>query len=526
MQHGDMVQVRRSGGHDYGAPKLRIGRSQFKRDHTHKTAFDVGDLVPYFVDEVLPGDTFTCKLNSFIRILSPLDAPIMDNIEVDIDFFFVPNRLLWNNWEAFLGAHDAAGAQDTDYTIPKINTGTFSDDRRIANYMGIPLGADAADNDVSALPFRAYRLIYNEWYRDQNLIDELVIDLGNGPDSISTTQTALKSAKKHDYFTSCLPYLQKGTAQSLPFTDAPVLGIGALDQSPSLTPGPVYETDQPSTTTYSQAYASTEMVFEATAPANAFPAIYADLSSVSVTINQLREATAIQRLLERDARGGTRHPELIRAHFGVTVPDYRTQRPEYLGGGSGYINVSPIANTTSTGTQGDLAAIGTGTLRASWAKSFVEHGFVLGILRARGDLTYFQGLDRMWSRSTKYDFYWPELANLGEQPVLNKEIYISGTAADDAVFGYQERYAEYRHKKSLVTGRFNPDAGGSLSFWHLAEDFASLPSLNQTFIEDATPMSRVIAVADRDFIIDGYFELRCARPIPVRPTPSLMPLRF
>jgi len=520
----DMKQLRRTAHDQYGAPSLRLSRSQFRRDHAHKTMFDASQLIPYFVDEVLPGDTNTCKLNAFVRVFSPLDAPIMDNIEVGIDFFFVPNRLIWTNWERFLGAHDDAGAQDTDYTVPVCSGASAIVSSHLANWMGVPIGTVPNSIEFNGLPFRAYRLIYNEWYRDENLIDKVSNSLGDGPET--NVYVVLKSAKKHDYFTSALPYLQKGTAATLPFSNAPVIGIGALDQAPSLTPGVVYETPNV-TTAYTQAYAGSEMAFEATAASGAFPAIYADLSQLSVTVNQLREATAIQRLLERDARGGTRYTELLNAHFGVDVPDYRVQRPEYLGGGTGYINVSPIANQTGTDTPGELVGTGAGSLRASWAKSFVEHGFVIGILRARGDLTYFQGLDRMWTRSTKYDYYWPELANLGEQPIYNKELFISNGANDDLVFGYQERYAEYRYKKSLVTGKLSPDASGALSFWHLAEDFASLPSLNQTFIEDQTPMSRVTAVdSEPDFIIDGWFEYRCARPIPVRPTPSLMPARF
>lgn len=527
----DMVQVRRSGGADYSAPTLRISRSQFRRDHQHKTTFDAGRLVPYFVDEVLPGDTITLKLNSFCRIFSPLDAPIMDNIEVSIDFFYVPNRLVWDRWEDFLGAHTSAGAQDTEYTIPIISQASSSvvAGQSIADYMGVPQTLDFQDVEVSALPFRAYRLIYNEWYRDQNLLNELTVSTGEGPDSAGNANSSpMNSAKRHDYFTSALPYLQKGPEQVIPFDDAPIVGIGALDTVPSLTPGTIYETS--GNTTYPDgAYTGSEIALRATAPSAARAAVYADLSSVAVSINALRESVAIQRMLERDARGGTRLPELIRAHFGVTVPDYRVQRPEYLGGGSGYINVNPVANTSATAedAQGKLTGYGAGTLTCSWAKSFVEHGYVIGLLRARGELSYQQGLDRMFSRSTKYDFFWPELANLGEQEVLNKEIYVSNTSADDDVFGYQERYAEYRFKKSLITGKLNSEAPGSLDWWHLAEDFASTPSLNQTFIEDQTPMERVVAVTDEpDFIIDGFFEYRCARPIPVRPTPSLMPARF
>lgn len=505
----------------YQAPSMRMGRSQFDLSHNHKTTFDAGELVPYFVTEVVPGDTHVVKLMSFLRIFSPLDAPIMDNISVDMDFFFVPNRLVWSNWEAFLGAHDGAGAQDTDYTIPVLASGTVTAGL-LPHYMGIPIGLNVATTDVNGLPIRAYRLIYNEWYRDQNLIPEVTVATGDGPDSGTGYFNTLKSAKKHDYFTSALPYLQKGDPVSV------ALASDEIFVQHGGTVGDFVEVMQGATARRIDANLATADIGGVGTAGNNL--LYVQLGDATgVSINDLREAAAIQRLLERDARAGTRHPELIRAHFGVTVPDYRTQRPEYLGGGSGYVNVSPVANTSATATedQGQLTGVGTGTLRASYAKSFVEHGYVIGILRARAELSYSQGLDRMWSRSTKYDFLWPELANLGEQAILNKELWIQGDATDDDVFGYQERYAEYRFKKSLISGLFDPNATGSLDYWHLSEEFGSQPSLNQTFIEDASPMSRVTTVDSADdFIIDGRFDFKCARALPVRPVPSLAPTRF
>jgi hypothetical protein len=515
----DMVQVRRGRSHQFrDGPDVRVGRSQFDRSHGHKTTFDASELIPILVDEVLPGDTFTCKLHGFCRVFSPLDFPIMDNIELETSFWFVPCRLVWDNWPYFQGEHNAAGAQDTDYTIPVLSSGTFLPGS-VGAYFGLPQQLDASSVEVNALPFRAYRLIYNEWFRDQNLITEGVLSHGNGPD---TPPSIHKSAKKHDYFTSCLPYLQKGDPVTIPVSgQAPVtaatyasdLGIDIASN------GSRYKVL--ASGTYAQASNSV----------TGGTALYAELADVAqVEINQLREAVAIQRLLELDARSGTRYTEAIKARFGVTVPDYRLQRPEYLGGGKSYINVSPVANTSATASedQGQLTGVAAGAINGhGWAKSFVEHGYIIGLIRARGDISYFQGLDRMWSRSSRYDFYEPLLANLGEQAVLNKEIFVSNDSNDDGVFGYQERWAEYRSKRSLITGKLSPEASGALSYTHLAEDFSSLPSLNQTFIEDHTPMSRVTTVdGEPDFILDMWFDYKCARPLPVFSIPSLMSARF
>jgi len=515
--------ARPSGSSRYRAPEARMGRSQFDLTHSHKTTFDASVLVPYLVREVVPGDTQTCKLDAIVRIFSPLDAPIMDDIEVGIDFFFVPNRLVWTHWEEFLGASDSAGAQSVDYTIPVIRSGG-ADLGTPMQYMGVPIGLDFDVTEVSALPLRGYRLIYNEWYRDQNLISKVTEDVDDGPDD-GASNVLLKSAKKHDYFTSALPYLQKGDPVTISLGATARIASDAARGSETLT---VYST--PATAGYYELANDTNKIEVSTQAGAITESLYADLASATpISINALREAEAIQRLLERQARAGTRHPEIIRAMFGVDVPDYRTQRPEYLGGGRGFVNVSPVANTSATATedQGQLSGVGVGMLRASWAKSFVEHGYVFGILRARGQLSYQQGLDRMWSRSTFYDFLVPDLVNLGEQPIYKRELFVEDDATDDEVFGYQERYAEYRYARSLVTGKFASDAAGSLDYWHLAEDFAASPGLNQTFIEDATPMSRITTVdTEPDFVIDGRFDYRVARVLPVRPVPSLAPPRF
>jgi hypothetical protein len=540
----DMVEVRRPPTNQFAEePVARIGRSQFDRSHGLKTTFDASYLYPILVDEVLPGDTFTCKLNGFVRILSPLDSPIMDNIILETFFFFIPNRLVWDNWQYFQGEHDDAGAQDTDYTIPILSqAGSVSHNSGVitwsglAAHMGIPHGAIPDNIDISALPFRAYNLVYNEWFRDQNLIDSLdVRNTSNGPDNASSYYQIRKSAKKHDYFTSALPYLQKGDAEAVSIgTTAPVIGIGVDSQTvDSSVGGTVYESDGGSRTYVDHWLGSTagRVWIEGDAPTGAYPQIFADLSAATgVTINNLRQSVAIQRLLERDARGGTRYVEMIKAHFGVTSPDFRLQRPEFLGGGKSFINVTPVANTSDTATieQGELRAYGTGVVaNHSWAKSFTEHGIILGIVRARGDITYFKGLERMWSRSTRYDFYIPALANLGEQAIYDRELWVANNSTDDTVFGYQERWSEYRQKFSRVAGVLNPDASSAISQWHLAEDFAGRPDLNQVFVEDQTPMSRVITTTTGpDFLADFWFDYKCARPIPVHSIPSLMGMNF
>jgi len=528
-------------------PRADIPRSSFNRSHGYKTTFDSGYLVPFYVDEALPGDTFNLQASIFARLSTPI-VPIMDNLYMDTFYFAVPMRLLWANFQKFNG-EQLNPADSTDFLIPQVvapaggwPVGTLSD------YFGLPTGI--AGLSVSSMWHRAYNLIWNEWFRDENLQNSVTVPVTDGPDA-NTLFTLLRRGKRHDYFTSCLPWPQKGPGVEISMgASAPVFGNGVLGFTDGTTPfglinGKSYQTTGPQTS-WSPLKSTTALGFPVGTSKSANSTtgtdsitglslgivttgnsgLYADLSqAAAVTINSMREAFQIQRLMERDARGGSRYTEIIRSHFGVVSPDARLQRPEYLGGSSSRVIINPVQQNSQTGTtpQGHLAAFGlVADTNQGFTKSFVEHSVIIGLVNVRADLTYQQGIPRMFSRSTRYDFYWPALAHLGEQAVLNKEIYAQGTAADTTVFGYQERWSEYRYFPSQITGKFRSTYSSPLDCWHLSQKFTALPTLNSTFIEDNPPIARVVAVVtEPQFIFDSYLSLHCARPMPIYSVPGL-----
>lgn len=570
-----MARKIRVRGHRFSdAPAMYMRRTKFDRSHVYKTTFNSGKLIPIFVDEVLPGDTTRMSINYFARLATPI-KPIMDNIYLDWFFFFVPNRLVWEHWQNFCFEQEDPDDR-TDYVIPTVTAANNSKNTYIGSlwdYFGLPVNTSGNLSGISALPFRGVYLIYNEWFRDENLQKSVKIQKGDTNEVLNSARAAEQPSwvftsgtsivpglacpprgKRHDYFTSALPWTQKGPGVSIGLAGtaklvdpSPVTGYFVQQSNNSLgaaqlaKDGGVHDVYTGSGTLsyqggHSVSIAGHSVNGSGIATVTAQPgsswlskSSYADLDSSSIfTINSLRTAFQMQKFYERLARGGSRYTEVLRSFFGVVSPDARLQRPEFLGSFTKMVNVNPIAQTSATdetSPQGNLSAYGvTAAKFHGFTKSFVEHGYVFGFVCARADLTYQQGINKMWLRSTVYDFYWPTFAHLGEQAIELREIYAQGSEADTTVFGYQERYAEYRYKPSQITGKFRSSVtGGNLDVWHLSQFFKNAPTLNEEFITENPPIERIIAVpSEPEFLLDIGFRYTTVRPMPMFGTPGLV----
>lgn len=513
-----------------------VPRSRFTGSKTRKTTFDAGQLIPFHVDEVLPGDHFNYQITAYVRLSTPL-FPIFDNQRVDTFAFFIPARLVWTNWEHFMGSQDNPG-DSIAFTIPQLasaNDGFLVGS--LFDHFGLPtVGQVSAGHDitVNALPLRSYNLVYNTWFRDQNLVNAAVVDTDDGPDTLAN-YTIRRRAKAHDYFNSALPWPQKFTAPTVPVGGlAPVMGIAASTITNPTDGDPSGYEEVGNTTPsgwagwFDPGATGVIAIRSDSAAAGQGPHVYADLSEATgVAINTFRQAFMIQALLERDARGGTRYTELIRSHFGVVNPDFRLQRPEYIGGGQSPLTITPIAQTAPDSAGDGLGALGAaGTAAGQHSASYAatEHGYIIWLINVRSELSYQQGLHRLWTRSTRYDFPWPDFMGLGEQAILMQEIFANGNPVnDEVVFGYQERFHEYRTMYSDVTNLFRSTSTGNIDEWHLAQHFATPPTLNQTFIEDTPPMDRVLAAgsaaAGMQYLADIMIHRSVVRPISQFGTP-------
>lgn len=533
---------------------IDMSRSKFTRPSQHKTTFNTGDLIPIYIDEVLPGDTAVMDMSAIVRMSTPI-YPVMDNAYCDIYYFFVPNRLVWEHWREFNGQNNTTfWEQPVEYEVPQITSPTGGWEKgTLADYMGIPTKVE--NLSINAMPFRAYCLIYNEWFRDENLkqpanvnIDDAIQTGSNGTNYITDAQFGgmpCKAAKYPDYFTTALPEPQKGPDVLLPLgTSAPITGSLRVAKQITGTGKGVLEIGTPTTDIYTVQYRNLEgtggnrdqiELLNGDTVQNGSNLIEnnltADLTAATAaTINQLRQAFAVQRLYEKDARGGTRYTEIIRAHFGVISPDARQQRPEYLGGSRFPININQVVQTAATNDvtpQGNVAAYSlTGMSKHTYTKSFTEHGFIIGLAVVRTDHTYQQGIERMWSRKNRFDYYWPSLANIGEQAILNKEIYAQGTNADEEAFGYQEAWAEYRYKPNRVSSAFRSNYQTTLDAWHYADYYTEQPILGSTWIDETRAnVNRTIAVQDEledQFIADFFFKNTMIRPMPMYSIPGLI----